>query len=74
MRNIKTYFYLKIFGPSYKRLFNKLQIMRNNEEIYHVWSFNGMVNFKFSEHGPSNLTDIEYYMHKDFLDKTADEE
>ena len=52
--------------------------MKNNEEIYNVWSFNDTVNFKFSELGPSrkvyHLTDIEYYIHGDFLDNTADDE
>ena len=78
MRNYKNIFIIENLCPSYKRLFNKLRTMRNNEEIYNVWPFNGMVNFKFSEYGFSKnvyyLTDIEYYIHEDFLDKTADDE
>ena len=45
--------------------------MKNNGEIFNVWSFNGTVNFKFSENGNINKvyhhSDIEYFLYEDSI-------
>ena len=46
--------------------------------IFNVWSYNGTIYFKFSEHGPINKvyhqSDIDYYTNEEFLESTARED
>ena len=73
----KRIFIFEHLCPTYKNLFGKLREMKNNGEIFNVWSFNGTVNFKFSENGNINKayhhSDIEYFLYEDSINPSAPE-
>ena len=74
----KNTFIFENLCSTYRYLFNELTMMKKNDEIYNVWSYNGIVNFKFSEHGAVkkvyHQSDIDYFINNDVFESTARED